>query len=158
MSIVLELAALLLVTVGAWWLLRRRYPLLRVAVTVVGLYAGLLGAVHGVAEIQQGSIRPEGVMIHAIGEPCQPEEVWHACFPALTLVPNMGVTGVLVLVVCAAMLVWVGWFIHRQQTGGQVLIGLSGVLLLVGGGFFPPFYGIIAGIVAWRLTPARNAV
>jgi di/tricarboxylate transporter len=43
--------------------------------------------------------------------------------------------------------VWSVWFADRRH-GGLVLIGLSIVLLLVGGGFGPPLIGVLVGITA----------
>jgi hypothetical protein len=40
-----------------------------IVASVVGAYAGLLGATHGVLEILQGNVAPGEVMIQAIGAP-----------------------------------------------------------------------------------------
>jgi hypothetical protein len=47
----------------------------RITATILGIYAGLLGIAHGYFEVRQGSIPAEGVMIQAIGAPCQPDAV-----------------------------------------------------------------------------------
>jgi len=60
----------------------------KVAASILGAYAGLLGVEHGIFETLQGSTAPDGIMINALGAPCEAETVWHACYPALTLVPN----------------------------------------------------------------------
>lgn len=44
---------------------------------------------------------------------------------------------------------WAVWFIDRPQ-GGLVLIRLSLLPAVVGGGFGPPLIGIIAGVTATR--------
>lgn len=75
--------------------MKSRKSATRVAASALGVYVGLLGALHGYFEILQGDVAPDGLMINAIGPPCQPEEVGHACFPAMTLVPNFLVTGIL---------------------------------------------------------------
>jgi hypothetical protein len=154
MSMLLEIGALIAIIGGGWYVLHRRdsgVRLVRVAAVVLGVYAALLGGVHGYNEILQGNGAPDAFMISAVGPPCVPESVWHACLPALTIVPSFLISGILVLVVCAAILVWTVGFVQRRR-GGLILIGLAVILLLVGGGFFPPFYGIIAGAFGTRLN------
>jgi hypothetical protein len=122
----------------------------------LGVYAGLLGAAHGALEILQGSSAPGAFMIHAIGPPCQPELMWHGCFPAVTLVPSFRVTGILALAVSLAVAVWAALFVGRKR-GGLVLIALALVMLPVGGGIIPVVIGIVAGAVGTRIhaPPAR---
>ncbi len=110
----------------------------------LGIAAGAAGIEHGIFEILQGSTRPEGVVINSIGPPCNPEQVWNACEPAMTLIPNFLVTGILAVVFGLAVMLWSGGFLNRKS-GGPVLLLLSLVLLLFGGGFFPPLIGLAAG-------------
>lgn len=114
------------------------------AASALGVYAGLLGAQHGAFETVQGADRPDGLIINAIGPPCQREMVWHACLPAMTVIPSYLVTGILAVVLGLGIIVWSARFVQRQR-GGLVLILLSIALLLVGGGFVAPFIGVIAG-------------
>jgi hypothetical protein len=138
----------------------------RANASALGLYAGLLGAAHGVYEIQQGTTVPGGVMIQAIGPPCQPEQVAHACWPAMSLVPNLLITGILAVVLSLAAATWAAAFVQRKR-GGLVLVLLSIAMLLVGSGFIPTFVGLIAsaatiGIRAplstWRVRLPKDAV
>lgn len=117
----------------------------RIAVSILGVYAGLLGVVHGYFEILQGNIAPTRIGINAIGVPCQGEVVWHACLPAMTIIPNFLATGVLAIIFSFITIVWAVVFIPRKH-GGLVLLLLSSVMLLVGGGFIPMLIGIIAGV------------
>lgn len=121
----------------------------RIVVTSFGIYGGFLGAAHGFFEIRQGNVAPDGIMINAIGAPCQMNVVWHACLPAMTIIPNFLVTGVLAIIVGLIILIWSAAFVHKKR-GGVVLILLSIILLLVGGGFIPSFVGIIAGAAGTR--------
>ena len=127
----------------------------KAAASVLGIYAGLLGMLHGYFEIQQGNAAPAGLLIHAIGAPCQADEVWHACLPALTILPSYLITGILAILSGICMLVWAAFFI-QGRIGGLILILLSSVLFLVGGGFVSAFIGVLAGATAsWihaRLT------
>jgi len=117
----------------------------RVTASARGLYAGLLGTAHGVFEILQGNTVPGGVMIQAIGPPCQPEQVAHACWPAMTLVPSFLATGILAVLLSLTAATWAAASIQRKR-GGWVLILLSIGMLLVGSGFIPTFVAILAGV------------
>ena len=75
----------------------------RIAATVLGLFAGGASVEHGIYEILQGNLRPEGLMISSMGPPCQPEAVWHNCEPALTILPNFLVTGILAVTVLTSL-------------------------------------------------------
>ena len=54
------------------------------------------------------------------------------------------------MVAAMAVGVWAVWFTDRRH-GGLVLILMSVLLLLVGGGFGPPFIGIMIGVAAARM-------
>ena len=110
-----------------------------------GVLAGIAGLGHGVTEILQGNIRPASFMFASIGAPCIPEKAWHACEPAMTLLPNLLIAGILTVLMGLVLMIWSIAFIHRRN-GGSLLILLSVILLLVGGGFFPPLIGIAGGI------------
>jgi len=116
---------------------------LRITVAFLGAYAGLLAIQHGIFALLQGSRAPDGLLINAIGPPCQPEAVWHACYPALTLLPNLFVSGAAAVLVGLGMAIWAVFFVERRR-GGLVLAALSLVALLVGGGFVPVFIGLVA--------------
>jgi hypothetical protein len=121
------------------------------AASTLGIYAGLVALEHGVFEIMQGSAAPDGVLISAIGPPCQAEAVWHACLPALTVVPSFLAAGALTVVLSLAAVIWSIGFVQRKH-GGPVLILLSLVLLLVGGGFVGACTGLIAGAAGTRIA------
>ena len=129
---------------------------LRVTVAFLGLYAGLLAVQHGIFEIMQDSRAPNGLLINAIGPPCQPETVWHACFPAITLIPNLFITGIAAVLVGLALAVWSAAFVGRKR-GGLALGALSLLALFVGGGFVPVFIGMVAAAAGSRLgAPVRS--
>jgi hypothetical protein len=117
----------------------------RIFVAIFGGLAALAGIEHGLGELLQGSVRPAGLVI----------ESWpgSAFFriqsgePALTVVPDLLAAGVLTIAVSLVLLVWSVGFVQRRH-GGLVLIGLSFVLLLVGGGFGPPLLGTLVGLTA----------
>jgi hypothetical protein len=127
----------------------------RLTATVLGLTAGLAGIEHGIFEILQGNAKPEGLMIASIGPPCVPELSWNACEPAMTIIPNFLVTGILAVLFGVAVLIWSAFFVQKKH-GGLVLILLCIPLLLFGGGLFPPLIGIVAGALGTRMDKPLN--
>jgi hypothetical protein len=113
--------------------------------TWLGLVGGIAGLEHGYFEILQGNVRPAGLMFPSWGaDICNPAKIWHGCEPAMSLLPNFLVTGIFTVVLSLGVLAWSVWFIQRRH-GGLGLILLSILLLLCGGGFFPPLIGIVSG-------------
>ena len=123
----------------------------RTVVSIFGLLAGLAGIEHGVGEILQGSVRPVGAVIESWPDSKAFEILGGE--PALTVIPNLLVTGIVAVIVAAAVVVWSGRFVGRRH-GGLVLILLCVLLLLVGGGFGPPLIGVIIGLGATRIGAA----
>ncbi|MCJ7622168.1 MAG: hypothetical protein MUO76_01600 [Anaerolineaceae bacterium] len=123
----------------------------RITAALLGASAGIAGLEHGYFEILQGNVRPDSLMIASMGSPCIPEEIWNNCEPAMTIIPNFLITGILAIIIGLITLVWAAAFVQRKR-GGTVLILLSITLLLFGGGLFPPLIGIIAGVVANKIN------
>jgi hypothetical protein len=122
---------------------------------VLGLTAGAAGIEHGVFEVLQGNIRPEGLMIASIGPPCVPEMSWNQCEPAMTAIPSFLITGILAIILGLIVTLWSAFFLHRKL-GGLILILLCVPLLLFGGGIFPPVIGAIAGALGTRIRKPLN--
>ena len=116
-----------------------------------GIAAGIAGLEHGYFEILQGNTKPEGVMIVSIGPPCVPEKIWNACEPAMTIIPNFLIVGILSVIIGLLILTWSAAFVHRKN-GGAILILLSIVLLLFGGGIFPPLIGLVGGAAGTQIN------
>lgn len=116
----------------------------------------MAGLEHGVGEIGQGDTAPDGLML----ESWAGSELFEALAgePAMTLAPTLLVAGILTALAAIVLLVWVTVFIEREH-GALVLVALSTVLLLVGGGFGPPLLGIILSVAAGRMnaSPPRHA-
>jgi hypothetical protein len=121
----------------------------RVTVSTFGAIAGLAGIEHGIGEVLQGNVAPNGVMI--LSWPRSDLFEILAGEPAMTIVPNLLKTGILTIAVSLVFLVWTTVFVGRKH-GGLVLILLSGAMLLVGGGFGPPILGVIVGVAATRIN------
>lgn len=122
----------------------------RITASALGVSAGIAGVEHGCFEILQGNTRPNAHFIVSMGAPCQPELIWNACEPALTIIPNFFITGVLAIILGIITIIWSLGFLQRKH-GGGILIFLSIGLLLFGGGLFPPLIGTVAGVVATRI-------
>lgn len=117
-------------------------------VAVFGVPAGLAGVEHGIGEIAQGDVAPAGVLIASWPGP-GPFRVL-AGEPAMTLVPNLLVTGILAVVTSLVLLVVAVSPLVGGRLGGPALIGSSVLMLLVGAGFGPPLLGIVVGVAASR--------
>jgi len=123
----------------------------RAAASIIGIIAGLGGGVlHGVGEMLQGSIAPSGTMIEA-----WPELTVLAGEPAMTVVPNFLVTGVLAIIFGLIVTIWAAAFVQKKN-GGLFLILLSIIMLLVGGGLIPPIFGVIAGIIGTQIKHSAS--
>jgi hypothetical protein len=125
----------------------------RITVATFGTLAGLAGIEHGVGEVLQGNRAPDGIVFASWADAAAFRIV--AGEPAMSIVPNLLVTGVLAILVSLVVIAWATMFVQRRH-GGLILILLSLMLLLVGGGFGPPLLGVILGVAATRLnTPLR---
>ncbi len=90
-------------------------------------------------------------MFPSMGPPCIPEQVWNACEPAMSILPNFLITGILSMLIGLGIIIWSAGFVQRKQ-GGRVLILLSIALLLFGGGIFPPLIGVIGGAAGTKIN------
>jgi hypothetical protein len=120
----------------------------RIVVSTFGALVAFAGIEHGVGEILQGPVAPGRLAIESWPNVKAFEIL--AGEPAMTVIPNLLVTGVLAVIVAFAVGIWSVMFVERRY-GGLVLIALSVLLLLVGGGFAPMLMGIILGIAATRI-------
>lgn len=116
---------------------------LRIVASVFGVLAGIGGITHGVGETLQGNVAPDGLFFDSWTD--GPIAFQMGGDPAISLIPNLLVTGVLALVVSVALIVWAVAFVQRPR-GGWILVLLSIVLLLVGGGIGSPVVGVLAGV------------
>jgi hypothetical protein len=114
----------------------------RTVASIWGVLAGLGGLTHGIGEVLQGNVAPDGIIIDSWT--AGPIATNMDGEPAMTIVPNLLLTGVLTIIVSLAIIVWAAAFVRRKN-GGRVLLLLSVGMLLVGGGFGPPLIGLSAG-------------
>jgi hypothetical protein len=121
----------------------------RAVASALGVLVGLAGVEHGFFELLQGNVTLSGMMIDAIG-PSQ--RFWeYGTERALTIIPNFFATGILAIVFGLLVTIWAGVFIDRKY-GAEVLMLLSIILWLVGGGFGPIFMSILASVTATRIN------
>jgi hypothetical protein len=120
-----------------------------VVASTLGVLVGLAGIEHGILELLQGNVTASSIWIDAIG----PEQrFWeYASETAITIVPNLFMTGILAIIVGFLVTIWAMAFVDRKY-GARILLLLSIVLWLVGGGFAPIFFIIFASVMATRIN------
>lgn len=120
----------------------------RIFTSTFGAVMALAGIEHGIGEALQGNVAPAAIMIQS-----WPDAAFFSSLngePALTLVPNLLISGILTILVSLALLAWSTLFIRRKH-GGLVMILISVALLLVGGGIFPPLLGAAIGAAGMKI-------
>lgn len=115
----------------------------KVAASTFGVYGGLLGLEHGIGEILQGNIAVASTRIDAYAI-ALPFPFGHE--PAMTLLPTYLMTGIFAILVAIAVMIWSTFFIAKKF-GAPILILLSALLLIVGGG-----YGTISMLILSALA------
>jgi hypothetical protein len=121
----------------------------KVYVSTFGSIMALAGLEHGIGEVLQGNVAPSEIMILS-----WPESAFFRSLggePAMTVIPNLLVTGILAILFSLALLVWVTRF-NQLKNGVQVMILLSLAMLLFGGGIFPPILTILIAAVGTRIN------
>ncbi|MBN2003670.1 MAG: hypothetical protein JXA21_09970 [Anaerolineae bacterium] len=131
-------------------------------VSTIGVILAIAGLDHGIFEILQGNTPTLGLLIQAIG----PEhKMWHyGTEEAFTLLPTFLLTGLTVVALSLALIVWSVCFVHKKH--GATVLGLLFIgLFLFGGGIaaqvlFAPFVWAAATCIhkplAWwrKVLPA----
>jgi hypothetical protein len=121
----------------------------RITTATFGTLMGLAGLEHGIGEALQGNIAPAGIMFASWPR----SELFRIVGgePAMTVVPNLLVTGAVAILLSMIFIAWAILFVQKKN-GGLVLILLSIAMLLVGGGFAPPILGLIIGAAATTIN------
>ena len=107
-----------------------------------GILAGLGGLTHGVGEVLQGNVKPDGIFVNSWTQ--GPIATNMGGEPGITIVPNLLVTGILTILISLTIIIWA--LFGRNKHYGRTLLLLSIGLLLVGGGVGPPLIGMLAGV------------
>ncbi|MBN1265630.1 MAG: hypothetical protein JXA25_09065 [Anaerolineales bacterium] len=135
----------------------------RVIAGTIGVLFGIAGIDHGLFEFLQGNKRTPGLVIQAIG----PEQrFWvEGTEEAFTIIPNFMISGILAMLLGAAVIIWSIWFLQRPK-GTTVFLILFILLFLFGGGigqlaFFIPAWAFATRmdkrLVWWRKVLPRRA-
>lgn len=110
-------------------------------VAAIGIVLAIAGLAHGIPEILQGNAPTEGLIIQAIGPD---QQMWqYGTEEAFTLLPIYLSTGLAVVAISLALMVWSLGFLHTRRDA--TVLGLLFVgLFLFGGGIaaqvmFAPF-------------------
>lgn len=113
-----------------------------IVTSVMGTIAGIAGMEHGIGEIMQGNVVPPGIFFES-----WPDSKLFANMagePAMSLIPNMLMSGMVSLFIAVYLIYWSLTQTDSKYYGFGFLC-ISSLLLLVGGGFGPPLLGIILG-------------
>jgi hypothetical protein len=116
--------------------------------SALSILAGIMGIEHGIGEVFAGYRPTDGVLILSWPNSAFFEVM--AGEPAMTLVPNYLVTGLLAILFSGAFLVVsVKSFLERRPI--VILFALLILMLLTGAGFGPPILGAIAVCIALKI-------
>lgn len=102
---------------------------------VTGVLAGVGGLVHGVGELLKGNTCLSSLGFESWTQGRIASNLGGE--PAVSVVPNLLLSGALTIVASLALAVWAARFLDRGHSG-RVLAALAILLLLVGGGIGPP--------------------
>ena len=126
----------------------------RLVVTAFGVLCGLTGVLAGLFEVRQGNVAPSGFVISTIGSNYATADDF--TYFAVTVAPNMFMTGILAVTVSCLVIYWSVRFVHKKN-GALILLGLSVAQMLVGGGWVIDL-SVVSCILATRIgKPPRKS-
>lgn len=117
-------------------------PSMYLIARIFGIFAGIGGLTHGVGEMLQGNTSTGVMFFNSWNRGPIFESMGGD--PAISLVHNYLVTGILTFIVSLVTLIWSAYYLRRRN-GGRILMALSFIMLLVGGGVGSPVIGLWAG-------------
>jgi hypothetical protein len=115
---------------------------------------GALSSVgHGIFEMLQGNVAPNSIRIEAISPA---HRFWeYGGEPALTIIPNFFITGILATLISVLVIIWAVAFLDEKY-GLWGLIILTVMMLLFGGGLAPPTFMMLAIIATTGINKPLN--
>lgn len=126
----------------------------RRVVAAFGLVVAFAGLEHGIGEILQGPVAPPDLVFQSWPDTAAFEILNGE--PALTIIPNLLVTGVVATALSVVLAVWIVGDADRPRWAAGILV-VSVLLLLFGGGLFPPLIGVLLAVAAARIGVAGRA-
>ncbi len=127
--------------------MRKRTEISAVTYSIILAIAGIE---HGTGEILQGNISPPSMMFQSWPDSDLYEIVRGE--PAMTLIPNLFITGIMAIVISCLLIIWAVKFIHTDHGGTGILL-LSFLMLFFGGGVAGPFLiGITISLASTRIN------
>jgi len=121
----------------------------RIMIATFGGFVGLMGIEHGLGEVLQGNTAPNGLVF-----PSWPDSQFFAVLdgePAMSVIPNLFITGILAIIVSLFYFIWATMLVQRKHSS-MVLILASILMLTVGGGIFTPILGILIAAAATKIS------
>lgn len=127
----------------------------RKTVLVIGIYACILGAVHGFFEISHGFSPTDGVLISAVPVNTAVVDIWHANLPAISVIPNYLITGLITILLSGYLIYYMAFALKSKRDSYKLLI-ISILYVLIGAGFIPFFLLGICIISTLFLTSLKQ--
>ena len=121
---------------------------------IFGSLIGIGGLQHGVGEVLQGNVAPKGLVINSWVD--GPISWYMGGEPAMTVIPNLLVTGILTIIVSLTLTAY-SWKRVESRHSGRNIILLSLIMLLVGGGFGSPILGVMTGLAGTLIHSDLNS-
>jgi hypothetical protein len=117
----------------------------RLVASTLCILGALSSVGHGIFEMLQGNVTPSNIRIEAIGPA---HRFWeYGGEPALTIIPNFFITGIVATSISLVVIIWAVAFIDKKH-GLLGLIMLTVMMLLFGGGLAPPTFMMLAIVAA----------
>lgn len=116
---------------------------MKVSTIVLITYSAIIGFIHGVGEILQAGSKSNSNFIYALAV-TDPDTFWHAGLPAYSVIPDFLISGIITVLICIIIVIFANLLIDRDYFKFSPLLFV--LLFLFGGGFVPPFIGMISSI------------
>lgn len=131
---------------------------LRLTISTIGAIIGIAGLEHGIGEMLQDDVAPDGFYIKSWPNSRLYEIVDGE--PAITIVPNLFLAGLVTILLSILFIAWIVFFLQSsyQKYNFYILLLFSISLLLSGGGVAPPVIGFIVCFFIGRLKDSDQNI
>jgi len=114
---------------------------MKVSTVVLLTYTAIISFIHGVGEILQAGSKLNSYLFNAL-DVTDPDKVWHAGLPAFSVIPDFLISGIITVLISITIVIFANLLIDGNYFRFSPLLFI--LLFLFGGGFVPPFIGIIS--------------